>query len=504
MAFNSLQFLLIFLPLVYGGFLLVHRGLGWAGVYPYLAIASLVFYAQFSVTLMFVLAGSILANYAAGQMIVGFEDRKRARLLSIGAVLLNLLALGYFKYMNFFIDIGNSVGDTGFDHLDIILPIGISFYTFTQIGYLIEASAGSARKVSLAKYAIFAGFFPCVTAGPLLLQREIFDQMEGREDPPFSTNRVAIGLTMFTIGLAKKVIIADSIAPYSNGVFDGAAAGAYISTGTAWIGSLAYTFQLYFDFSGYTDMAIGLAFLFGFRLPVNFNAPFKTTSISDFWNRWHMTMTRFFTTFVYTHLAMRSLRRAQQHGYGPFRKWLTSAAVPVFFTFLVAGIWHGAGWTFVAFGLTHGFALAVNHGWRECKLPPPPPLFGWALTMLVVVVGLIFFRAESLDAAFVMLSSMWGVSSMTATAAEFSVIVDRSMAISYIVIASVIVLLAPSSQQIMRHQWLNCDHKPVDRTGERKLVDWIPNAAWATATGVLLVIAITSIGDGSKFLYYNF
>lgn len=504
MAFHSLQFMFIFLPLIYGGFLLVHRGLGWAGVYPYLAVASLIFYAQFSLTLASVLTVSIVLNFTLGNLVCELQDRMRARLVSVVAVVLNLAALGYFKYMNFFIDIGNSIGAFGFSHLDIILPIGISFYTFTQIGYLIEASAGSTKPVNLGKYALFAGFFPCVTAGPLLLQREIFEQMEDRKDSPFTTERVAIGLTIFGIGLAKKVIVADSIAPYSNAVFDGAAVQSYISTGTAWIGTLAYTFQLYFDFSGYSDMAIGLAFLFGFRLPVNFNSPFKATSISDFWNRWHMTMTRFFTNFVYTHLAMRNLRRAQKHGYGPLKKWITAAALPVFYTFLVAGVWHGAGWTFVVFGLIHGFALAANHGWRECELPPPPPLFGWALTMLVVVTGLVFFRAENIDTAFAMLSSMWGLSSPTAAIAESTVSVDRSVAIGYIVIAALIVILLPNSQEIMRKQWINCDTKPDESSPQHRFADWVPNAAWATSIGILLVIAIASIGDGSKFLYYNF
>lgn len=504
MAFNSLQFLLIFLPLAYGGFLLVHRGLGWSAVYPYLAIVSLIFYAQFSLMLALILTISILANFGVGRLIISLKDRRKARIVSIIGVLLNLCALGYFKYMNFFIDIGNQLGATQFDHLDIILPIGISFYTFTQIGFLIEAAAGSVKPMSLGRYAVFAGFFPCVTAGPLLLQREIFEQMEKRTDSPFSSNRVAIALTMFGIGLAKKVIIADSIAPYSDLVFDGAAAGAYVSTGTAWIGALAYTFQLYFDFSGYSDMAIGLAFLFGLRLPINFNSPFKATSISEFWNRWHMTMTRFFTSFVYTHLAMRSLRRAQLNGSGRFWKWLTASALPVFYTFLVAGIWHGAGWTFVIFGLIHGFALAVNHGWREWELPPPPPLFGWAFTMLVVVIGLIFFRAESVDAAMIVLSSMWGVSSITADIAESIVSVDKAMAIAYLAVSTIIVLLAPNSHEIMRKHWVSSDRRPDADDTEHRIADWLPNAAWATSVGILLVIAVSAIGEGTKFLYYNF
>lgn len=504
MTFNSLNFILIFLPLCYAGFLLVHRGFGWKGVYGYLAIMSLVFYAQFSFVLCLILIGSIVFNFCAGRLIIGMENRRQARMLTTFAVVSNLLALGYFKYVNFFIDIGNDVGGFGFDHINILLPIGVSFFTFTQIGFLIECSAGSVRPVNLGRYALFAGFFPCVTAGPLLLQREIFDQMEDREDPAFSTSRVAIGLTIFSMGLAKKVIIADALAPYADVVFDGASAGLALSSGVAWIGAICYTMQLYFDFSGYTDMAIGIAFLFGFRLPLNFNSPFKAQSISEFWNRWHMTMTRFFTTFLFTPMAIRNSRHAAQAGYGHFRKWLSVGALPAFYTFVVAGIWHGAGWTFVVFGLIHGSALAVNHGWREWRLPAPPPLFGWALTMLIVVAGMVMFRAPDLGTAADILSAMIGFPqgdlAMTANVVAF----EHRMAITYIGLCMMIVLLAPSSHEVMRNFWASCDRKPANMADGGGITAWIPNAAWAAALALLFVISMTSIEDGSNFLYYSF
>ncbi|MGD1925312.1 MAG: MBOAT family O-acyltransferase [Paracoccaceae bacterium] len=505
MIFNSLSFILLFLPLCYAGFILTHRGLGWPGAYAFLVVTSIIFYAQFNVLLALVLVGSITFNFLVGQTIQKLSDRSTARLLMLGAITVNLVALGYFKYVNFFIDITNSVSGGGFSHLDILVPVGVSFFTFTQIGYLIEASAGRARKVNFVKYALFAGFFPCVTAGPLLLQREMFDQMDKRTDSAFNPARVSIALTMFGIGLAKKVLIADSIAPFSNTVFDGVAAGQAVAMTEAWIGSLCYTLQLYFDFSGYSDMAIGIAFLFGFKLPLNFNSPFKATSISEFWSRWHMTMTRFFTTFIYTHFAMTNARRAQEHDYGRVRKWLAAGAAPVFYTFVIAGIWHGAGWTFVVYGLIHGTALAINHGWREFGFPKVPSALGWFLTMLVVVMGLVVFRAQDLGTAGTIQAAMWGLAKIfMEMQASVWISIDVYPAVLAILVGTVIVLTMPNSQEILRGQWMSCDKMPENIRTSKSWLSWSPTAAWAAGVGLLIVIAATSLNDTSGFLYYDF
>ena len=505
MIFNSLQFIVLFLPLCYAGFVLMHRGLGWQGAYAYLFAASIVFYAQFHIFLAAILLGSITFNYLVGRLLIVMDDRSKANKVLGASIIVNLVALGYFKYTNFFIDIANDVSGAGFSHLDILLPVGVSFFTFTQIGYLVEAAAGRVEKESYTRYALFAGFFPCVTAGPLLLQREIFDQMRERTDPAFSPNRVAVGLTMFGIGLAKKVIIADAIAPYSDVVFEGVAAGYAVATTEAWIGALCYTLQLYFDFSGYSDMAIGIAFLFGFRLPLNFNSPFKAASISEFWNRWHMTMTRFFTTFIYTQLAMRGSRQAITGNYGRFRKWLAAGATPIFYTFVIAGIWHGAGWTFVLYGLIHGTALAINHGWRELSLPQPPAVLGWAMTMLVVVMGLVVFRAPDVGSAGTIIFSMWGLESFANTAADAKFVeVDVQAALMGIGIGALIVLSMPNSQEILRKQWVSCNQIPENIAKSKTWLQWSPTATWATAIGVMIVIAATSLNDSSGFLYYDF
>jgi alginate O-acetyltransferase complex protein AlgI len=504
-TFNTLQFILVFLPVCYAGFLLAHRGFGWRGVYAYLALASLVFYAQFSLTLAAVLAASITANFVLGRVILALRERGGAWAATAVAVLLNLVALGYFKYANFFIDIANQASGRGISHLDIIVPVGVSFFTFTQIGYLIEASSGQANRVGFTKYALFAGFFPCVTAGPLLLQRDMFAQMQDRTDPAFSPQSLAIGLTLFGIGLFKKVILADSFAPHADAVFDGAAVGAALTMGQAWIGGLSYTLQLYFDFSGYSDMAIGIACLFGFKLPLNFNSPFKATSISDFWNRWHMSMTRFFTTYLYTPMAFRRAREATVKRHGRFRKWLFAGALPVFWTFVVAGIWHGAGWTFVVFGLIHGLALAVNHGWREWRLPSPGPWLGWAMTMAVVVTGLVVFRAPDVGTAGTILAGMWGAEFWAgAPQSMAAVALDAPYALALIGLGAALVLLPPNSQEIMRSHWVSSDVMPDRMAPAPAWLRWSPSAAWAAAAAAMLVIAATSIGDGGAFLYYDF
>ena len=273
----------------------------------------------------------------------------------------------------------------------------------------------------------------------------------------------------------------------------------------AWVGGVSYMLQLYFDFSGYSDMAIGIAYLFGFKLPLNFNSPFKATSISDFWNRWHMTMTRFFTTFLYMPMAIRNSRRAILEDHGRFRKWLFAAALPVFYTFVVAGIWHGAGWTFVVFGLIHGFALAVNHGWREWRLPTPGRRLGWLLTMCVVVTGLVVFRAPDLDTASAILSGMWGVDLIRGVPdAASTVSLDVEWALVWILIGGLFVLGPPNSQEILRSHWVSCDKMPDSVMNAPAGLRWSPNAIWAAAVATMLVIAVTSIGDSAGFLYYSF
>ena len=504
MVFHSYHFIFGFLPLVYVGYLAAHRLGGWTCAFRFLAVASLAFYGFFSPKLTLVLAASLVGNYLLGDLIERSRSQpKRAWHLLLCAIALNILALGYFKYSNFLIDIANAIIGSETAHIRLLVPVGVSFFTFVQIGYLVEVYNGQVSKPGFERYAIFAAFFPCVTAGPLVLQREMLEQMHNRTDRPFSGDRIAVGLTMFTIGLFKKVVLADSIAPFADQVFNGVAGGAGLSQAIAWLGALAYALQLYFDFSGYSDMALGLGTIFGLKLPLNFDSPFKATSISDFWRRWHITMTRFFTTYVFSPLAMRGMRRAVGQRKGPLEKFLLTGGIPAVITFMVAGIWHGAGWTFVVYGLLHGFAIAINIAWRELRRPELPPALGWVLTMSVVVSGLVIFRAANLEAAGLILGHMW-LPGFAASAASEIIAIDKRMALSMIILLSSIVLLMPNSQQIMHRNWISSDAMPDTIQAAAGLLRWQPTMSVAVALGTTLSIAVASIGAATTFVYYQF
>ena len=368
MVFTSFQFILVFLPLAFAGFVLAHRFGGWQWAINFLAVTSLVFYGMWGASLLLVLVVSIFFNYAAGHTIAGLAGNaslaRNALLASIGA---NLGLLGYLKYTNFLIDIANQASGAGFAHHDTLVPVGVSFFTFIQIGFLIDAYNGQLIRHNLGRYIVFSAFFPCVTAGPLVLQKEMMEQLENPSFSALELRRVIVGLTMFGMGLFKKVVLADSIAPIANQVFDGAASGMAMDATTAWIGSVSYALQLYFDFSGYSDMAIGLGVIFGVKLPLNFDSPFKATNISDFWRRWHITMTRFFTNYIYSGLAMNGMRKGAMWQLGSVGRFVLVAAMPAIVTFLVAGVWHGSGWTYVIYGLMHGVAIAAFLAWFETE-----------------------------------------------------------------------------------------------------------------------------------------
>ena len=504
MLFHSYTFILAFLPASYALFLLAHKAGGWPMAIRFLGITSLVYYAQFGVGPLGILVVSVVTNYLIGRAIIGSDQNRRlAGSLLVAGVAANIAMLGYFKYTNFLIDITNSISGEQFSHVSILLPIGISFFTFIQIGYLIEAYSGNVEHQPFSRYLVFASFFPCITAGPLVLQREMFSQMSGREDGAFNAQRLAVGLSLFGIGLFKKVVLADSIAPYANTVFDGAASGLVVTQVTAWAGALCYTLQLYFDFSGYSDMALALGLIFGLKLPLNFNSPFKATNISDFWRRWHMTMTRFFTNFIYTPMAMGGLRHALQSRSNALVKYVLAAAVPAIVTFLVAGIWHGDGWTFVVYGLIHGFAIAAYLGWRELKIDMPRP-FAWALTMAVVVTGLVVFRSDSLSTATTILTSMWAPNLGPAFDTAAFIDMELRKAFSYIVLLGSIVLLLPNSQQILHNMWVSSDPMPAEAVKEAGLVRWQPTPASAFCMSVVFCLALSSLGGNTGFLYYQF
>ena len=342
MLFNSPLFLLAFLPAA-----LILHGLAERFVprwrLPLIVLLSFLFYASWDVRFVPLLAASILLNWLAAE---AFERSRQGVLVSV-SIALNLLLLGAFKYLDFFADLLAVLPGAAESRFDLALPIGISFFTFQHIMYLSDLRAGRAERGSLLQYAFYIAFFPRVLAGPLVRWTEIVPQLAEpalvRTD---ATERFARGLMLLTAGLAKKVFLGDPLSEYVNPVFAKAAGGPALTVAEAWQGTLGYTFQLYFDFSGYTDMALGLALLFGFVLPQNFDAPYRAVSLQDFWRRWHMTLSRFLRDYLYIPL-------------GGSRAGLPRQLLALVVTMTLGGLWHGAGLTFVAWGLAHGVGLCA-------------------------------------------------------------------------------------------------------------------------------------------------
>jgi len=511
MLFHSYEFIFGFLPAVFLVFLVVHQLFGRDKALLWLVAASLFFYAQWSPILAGLLVASIIVNFGFAKILMANKEKKSvAKPMLLFGVAANLCFLGYFKYANFFIDNVNAVAGTNYPFMEILLPVGISFYTFIQIGFLVEVYNRQVNELSFGKYFLFASFFPYITAGPIVLQKEMMSQYGDTERKAFDAERTAVALSVFGIGLFKKLALADNIAPFADTIFNGVADGAVVSIGMAWIGALAYTLQLYFDFSGYSDMAIGIGLLFGLKLPLNFNSPLKAASIMDFWRRWHMTMTRFFTNYLYTPVAVSLMRRSMQNQYGHALRFVLAVAFPITLTFTLAGLWHGAGWTFVVFGLIHGVALAVNHAWREARMPQLPYVLGWLITMGVVITGLVFFRAADVPTALGILASMVGLTAAgiypVEMIAALPVDVDTAMAQLWIVALAGIALFLPNAQQIMRNHWISSDPEPA-ADAEPAMPSWMKwrlTPLWAIAGAIVLAVAVGSLSGETAFLYYQF
>ena len=384
MLFTSPEFLLAFLPLTLLGFHLLRLAGRPQFCVPWLFVASMVFYAWWSPRFLLLLIISMLVNWGDAHAMARQHGLRRKAFFILGLIW-NLGILAYFKYADFFISSLDAVAHADWPLLHIVLPLGISFFTFQKIAYLADIHAGYAKPGPLVDFALFVFFFPQLIAGPIVHHSEVMPQfraMAGKKHDKDFWLETSIGLTLLLIGLVKKVCIADQLAPYATNVFDHAAQGSYrIGLLAAWQGALAYTVELYTDFSGYSDMAIGLARMFGVKLPANFNSPYKSTSIIEFWRRWHMTLSRFLRDYLYVPLG--------GNRKGSLRRYLN-----LMVTMLLGGLWHGAGWTYVAWGGLHGLYLLVNHGWRNLGKRALPPLPAWLLTLLAVITGLGVFSRE--------------------------------------------------------------------------------------------------------------
>ena len=390
MLFNSFPFLFLFLP----GALALYFGLARLG-WPRLATISLVatslaFYGYWDWRFLGLICGSTLFNYAIG----GAVRKHRHRGVLIAGVSANLLLLGFFKYAGFAVQSVDALVHTHFPAPHIVLPLAISFYTFTQIAFIVDAYQGRAEEMNLPRYGLFVFFFPHLIAGPIVHHKEIMPQFAAPGARKWNAENFSAGLAWLTLGLFKKVMIADTCAPWANRVFD---YRGQVTILEAWIGVLAYSMQLYFDFSGYSDMAIGLSWMFNVRLPDNFNAPYRAESIIDFWRRWHITLSRFLRDYLYIPLGGNRLGEARRY-------------MNLMVTMILGGLWHGAGWTFLAWGAFHGALLALNHLWASLGLALPRSL-GRVLTFLAVMVGWCFFRSPDMEKARRLLVSMTDISS---------------------------------------------------------------------------------------------
>lgn len=406
MLFNSYGFIFLFLPVVMLGFFQLAR-VHHTYAATWLAVSSLVFYAYWNPAYVGLLLGSIISNYVFGIWIAKLgaqQEALRKKHILVFAISVNLLLLGYYKYANFFVTSVNTLAESNLTFSEIILPLGISFFTFTQIAFLVDTYQGKVKEYNFVHYVLFVTYFPHLIAGPVLHHKDMMPQFAHNATYRINWNNVATGLLLFTLGLCKKVLWADSLAPFATAIFDGTQHGIPPTIYGAWSGALAYTLQIYFDFSGYTDMALGIALMFNILLPINFNSPYKSTSIIEFWRRWHITLSTFLRDYLYIPLG--------GNRYGKLRRYINLMA-----TMLLGGLWHGAGWTFVIWGALHGAYLTINHLWRalisERFLRWVPnwlgALAGGAITFTAVVAAWVVFRSDNMAQAMVILNAMFGV-----------------------------------------------------------------------------------------------
>ena len=392
MLFNSPVFIFLFLPIV----LLVFYTLKNKEIAAvFLVLSSLFFYGWWNPAYLFLIILSMLGNFYLGEIILKYHKKWHL----IFGIACNLLAIIYFKYTFFIASNITQITGYRFDIQEMVLPLAISFFTFQQIAYLVDTWHGKTEGFGILKYSLFVTFFPQLIAGPIVHHREMLPQFD-RYALSSTTTNLSIGLSIFSIGLFKKTVIADPLATYANPIFLLAEGGTHVEFFSAWLGTVAYSLQLYFDFSGYSDMAVGLAWMFGIVLPLNFYSPYKSFSIIEFWRRWHMTLSRFLRDYIYIPL-------------GGNRKGRFAKFTFLMITMLLGGLWHGAGWSFVIWGALHGFYLIINHAW-VALIPPDyrgkvPIFFYWFLTILSVMVGWVFFRATSLDGAINIISGMSGI-----------------------------------------------------------------------------------------------
>jgi D-alanyl-lipoteichoic acid acyltransferase DltB (MBOAT superfamily) len=480
--FNSYQFIFLFLPvtfLVY--FYLNHKNLIKESKY-FLLLSSLFFYSWWNIAYLPIILASIVFNYGMGSLLNQKNFQKKTILTF--AISMNLLLLGYFKYTDFFLENINLAFDAHVELLHLALPLAISFFTFQQIAYLVSSYRGETKGYHFIDYSVFVTFFPQLIAGPIVNHKEMIPQFEDTHHRVVNYRNITMGIFIFSIGLFKKVVIADTFSECATMGFDLAD---YLNFIEAWMTSLSYTFQLYFDFSGYTDMAIGLALLFNIKLPINFNSPYKALDIQDFWRRWHITLSRFLRDYIYIPLG-----GSRGGSFNTYRNLMV--------TFILGGIWHGAGWTFIFWGFLHGLALVIHRLWQGLGVKLPR-WFAWFITFNFINLSWVFFRAVEWKDAIKVLSGMAGLSGVAlpgflagklaflsdygVTFMEWLNRLSGNMAIiGWIVVAFVMVLRCKNSNERLEN--FEIGYK---------------TALWSS---IAFLVSALSLNKVSEFLYFNF
>jgi D-alanyl-lipoteichoic acid acyltransferase DltB (MBOAT superfamily) len=518
MLFNSFIFIFGFLPPTLLVFYLLGRfNQTWAKIA--LTVLSLAFYTWWRPIHLPILLFSIVFNYVIGgfiQRAYAAERTTAVRVWLTLGILVDLGMLGWFKYANFVVDNINLTG-VNLTLAAIALPLAISFFTFQKIAYLIDSAQGLAGKVSFVDFSLFAAFFPQLIAGPIVHYQEVVPQLRQRIFARLRGRNLLIGLVMFAMGLFKKTVVADTLAIYANPMFAAAHAGHTVGLAYGWLAAVTYTLQLYFDFSGYSDMAIGLGRMLGVKLPLNFHSPLRAASISDYWRRWHMTLQRFLVAYVFQPLSLPLNRFVIMRDMTGWSAFAIGVAIPVFVTFVAIGVWHGAGWTFALFGVMHAAYICTNEAWREwgqqrrrrlrragrtvAEAGPASLLAYHVLTLMAVMFANVLFRAKTVGDAVSVWGGMTGFHGLAGEVPGFAWALPV-----VIVLCALVVFLAPNTQQIMGRfdpaynwdEWKSVGRAPLSWT-------WKPNLAGLAFAGAALFFGVIFIERGQAvFLYFNF
>lgn len=505
MVFSSLEFIYLFLPPVLAVFLLLQHLKMEKGIIWWLIAASIGFYAWWSPVHLILLLGSVGINFGLHKLIL----KNQSKIILIMGIIGNLATLAYFKYADFLIGNFNTIADADVPLLGIVLPLAISFFTFQQISFLHDTYIGKIVECDFSKYCLFVVFFPQLIAGPIVLQKHTIPQFKLSVFSNKVFLNISIGVTLFIIGLFKKIVLADGVAPLANAVFNLAETGQAVPMEAAWIGTIAYTFQIYFDFSGYCDMALGLARMFGILLPINFNSPYKSLNIVDFWRRWHITLSTFLKNYLYIPLG------GNRHG--PIRRYFNLGA-----TMLLGGLWHGASWNFVFWGLLHGLYLTINHAWStfvvsdDSKTVIHPIIYRFmahSITMIAVMIAWVFFRAETFVGAEAILKGMFGFTEFYDIKTWSGILGNNDYFWAKALIMTYVVIWLPNSIEITKN------YRPV--IGVRKIIKksantslfwyqkliWRPSFAWSPIFLIAGLVSLTQLyrlNELTEFIYFNF